>query len=137
MFNPGDLETTRKYEVCCPNCKKNSPLSSWGFVQTHQYESPHGCSGGDTWWKNEDIMTCLLVCPHLCSGDGNSLAFRVLDLPINRQERDWVFGLIKKETQLWEDGLLKIFADHFVQYRERDGIENSKTKRKRLEEIDF
>ncbi len=138
MLNPQELELTRGYKVCCPNCHKESPLSDWGFVQTYWYESPHGCMGGDNWWGNEDIMQCLLICPNGCHQNGNNLATRIMDLPIQNQEKKWVFGFIQQVTMLSESSLKQIFEDHYVQYGEGKKIENSEEKRRSEEDfLDF
>lgn len=129
------INDLRKYEICCPNCKKSSPLKDWGFVQTHWYESPHGCTEGDTWWADKDIKQCLIVCPNICAGKNQNLATRVYDFIMNKPELDWVFGLIQQITRLHEDDLLKIFSGHFQQYRKEDGIKSSDEIRAERESV--
>lgn len=119
------ISDLRKYELCCPNCKKSSPLKDWGFVQTHWYERPHSCSEGATWCANKDIKQCLIICPNSCAGHGLNLATRVYDFIIEKPEPDWVFGLIQQITHLNEKDLLKIFSGHFQQYGEKDDIQSS------------
>lgn len=135
MLNPDELEITRRYEVTCPCCRKKSPLSAWGFVQTHWYERPHGHVGGNTWWACENIMHCLLICPNSCYSNGNNLATRIMDLPIQEQEKRWVFGFIQHVTRLSESGLNQIFEDHYVQYGDGKEIENSKERREHLDDV--
>lgn len=48
--------------VRCKHCHKRSRLGRWGFIQTHWYESPYSCSGGDVWYQNE-TDECHIVCP--------------------------------------------------------------------------
>ncbi len=126
------IKQLRDYKVTCPNCKKESPLSLWGFVQTYWYERPRGCMDGDNWWPSEDIKQCLLVCPNTCLSGGVNFAVRIYDLPIDRRELDWVFGLVKQITKLHESDLSLIFADHYVQYGDRE-IENSEERRRARE----
>ena len=123
----------RRYTITCPHCKKSAPLCEWGFVQTNWYESPYGCSGGACWNTYDDILQCLLVCPFTCGENQQNCATRIYDLPIERQEKDWVFGLLKKQTGMWEGNLKRIFAEHYVQYGTGKEIETSEDVRRQRE----
>lgn len=138
------VKQLRKFEVSCPNCKKSSPLSRWGFVQTNWYERPRGCIEGDNWWPEEDINQCLLICPNNCHVDEKNnpcnLATRIMDLPMQRAEREQVFGTIKLVTGLEEQKLCFIFDGHYVQYGSDGKISSSeelREERKAELEIDF
>ena len=128
------FESVSAYQICCPNCKKSNPLSSWGFVRTYWYENPRSCFEGDNWWSTDDIMQCLLVCPNQCLDDKTNLATRILDLVMDKQEKDWIFSLIKNETDLYESKLLLIFSSHYVQQGRGKKIINSKETRRLKEE---
>lgn len=131
------IESLRNYELTCPCCKRKTPLNEWGFVQTYWYESPHGCTGGDNWWAHDDIKQCLLICPHNCHPQGGCLATRIFDFKLSRQEMDWVFTLIQKETHLYESDIKLIFNNHYVQHGRGKEIKSSEELRKESEEIYF
>ena len=131
-INPVILQL-REYKITCPHCKKQAPFREWGFVQTHWHESPHGCSGGSCWNTHDDILQCLVVCPFGCSDNNHNLASRIYDVPMNRQDKNWVFGLITQVTHLWENKLTTIFAKHYVQYGESKVIESSEELRSQRE----
>lgn len=46
--------------VRCGGCKQAFEVRELEYVQTHWYERPHGCMGGDNWWEGEGQW----VCPH-------------------------------------------------------------------------
>lgn len=46
----------------CVHCEQESLFGTLGFVQEHRYESPWGCTGGDTWHTSKKSV-CNLVCP--------------------------------------------------------------------------
>lgn len=42
----------------CSNCGCGSKLKNVIFVQTHWYEKPQGCMGGDNWYAGEQNLFC-------------------------------------------------------------------------------
>lgn len=133
------VKQLREFEVTCPNCKKSSPLSRWGFVQTYWYQPPYGpchMMGGD-YEIYKDINQCLLVCPNNCYVDEKkvqqNLATRIMDLPIPRVEREQVFGTIKLITNLSESNLVRIFDGYYVQYGQGKEIKSSEELREERE----
>lgn len=49
--------------ACRPNfygkgCGMASVIGELTYIQTHWYESPYGCMGGDTWHQSEGQWTC-------------------------------------------------------------------------------
>lgn len=49
--------------VQCTSCKMGHTIDSLEYIQTHWYESPYGCTGGDNWHSGEGNF----MCPH-CGG---------------------------------------------------------------------
>jgi len=48
---------------CTPNnhgrgCGESFEVRDLVYIQTHWYERPHGCSGGDTWHQGEGNFIC-------------------------------------------------------------------------------
>lgn len=41
-------------------CGMRHKIKDLEYIQTHWYESPHGCTGGDTWHSGEGNF----ICPH-------------------------------------------------------------------------
>lgn len=39
-------------------CGKRHAIKDCVAIQTHWYESPHGCMGGDYWWRDELQIIC-------------------------------------------------------------------------------
>lgn len=39
-------------------CGHQQNLSETNYIQTHWYESPYGCTGGDTWHEGEGNWIC-------------------------------------------------------------------------------
>lgn len=128
------FEQIRNYKVRCPHCDEENPLHKWGFVQTFWYERPYSCNGGAEWWPNKDIKQCLLVC---LSGDAH--AVRIYDLLIERQEKNWVFGLIQKETHLHTPELFKIFAreNYWLKYGDGDIINFAEREEEKISADDM
>ena len=56
------IKVLRRQVLFCEHCKKRSQLSRWNFLQTHWYEAPYSCAGGDTWHQNETEV-CYVACP--------------------------------------------------------------------------
>lgn len=131
---PSLFESIGAYQICCPNCKKPNPLSAWGFVRTYWYENPRSCFEGGNWWPTDDIMQCLLVCPNKCLDDKTNLATRIIDLKMDKQEKDWVLSIISDETSLYESKLLLIFSSHYVQHGAGKEIRSSEEIRRLKEE---
>lgn len=52
----------RTRPLTCYHCKQQSVISTLTYIQTHWYERPYGCSGGDRWRQGEGQFEC----PH-CS----------------------------------------------------------------------
>lgn len=54
----------RKTLVLCTNnnhgkgCGMGLEIGALTYIQTHWYESPHGCMGGDTWHMGEGNFIC-------------------------------------------------------------------------------
>ena len=44
--------------VRCGQCRIGHEVRELIYLQTHWYESPHGCSGGDTWHAGEGQWAC-------------------------------------------------------------------------------
>jgi len=42
----------------CGKCGKGTQLKNLTYTQTHWYESPSGCTGGDLWHSGEGNITC-------------------------------------------------------------------------------
>lgn len=56
-------ERYRNYSTFkCKSCNEESQLRKVIFIQSHWYEGPYGCTGGDQWYSGE----CNLLCP--CCG---------------------------------------------------------------------
>jgi hypothetical protein len=55
---------TSKFAVICESnnygngCGYGFYIQDLEYVQTHWYESPHGCTGGDNWHKGEGQFIC-------------------------------------------------------------------------------
>lgn len=41
-------------------CGMGHKIGELEYIQTHWYEEPHGCTGGDEWWEGEGQF----ICPH-------------------------------------------------------------------------
>jgi hypothetical protein len=48
----------RELKVTCGKCSTSTPIGELTYIQTHWYESPWGCTGGDTWHKGEGQTVC-------------------------------------------------------------------------------
>jgi len=46
--------------ITCVSCERRQLIANTELIQTHWYEGPHGCTGGDTWHPGE----CQFVCGH-------------------------------------------------------------------------
>jgi hypothetical protein len=64
-------EERRNVEFQCECCGEKHAMKDCDVIQTHWYESPHGCMGGDTWHEN-DIH---IVCPK--TGHRNRILFNI------------------------------------------------------------
>ncbi len=43
----------RRRLINCIHCDQRTQLGSLIYIQTHWYEEPHGCTGGDWWHEGE------------------------------------------------------------------------------------
>lgn len=55
-------EIVKRTKISCGNCDQESMIKDIVYIQPHWYESPHGCTGGDTWHEDKDYA--LMRCPH-------------------------------------------------------------------------
>lgn len=44
--------------ITCEHCRAQTPIGELTFEQTHWYERPHGCTGGDHWWPGDAFFAC-------------------------------------------------------------------------------
>ena len=53
-------ELLAKTIVVCENqaCQSRHEIGSLVYLQTHWYEEPHGCTGGDKWHPSEGQWEC-------------------------------------------------------------------------------
>lgn len=58
-------------ELECPECKNIFEIKDLTYIRTHWYESPYGCTSGDTWHEGEGNTTCPVCATRLrfLSGD--------------------------------------------------------------------
>ena len=56
------LRVLKRQIVQCEHCRKRSHLGRWSFIQTHWYEAPYSCFGGDQWHRDE-TKSCHIACP--------------------------------------------------------------------------
>lgn len=56
------LRVLQRQLIRCKHCGKRSRLGRWSFIQTHWYEAPYSCAGGDMWHRDETNL-CHIVCP--------------------------------------------------------------------------
>jgi hypothetical protein len=48
----------RKTRVMCHACGRRYAVKNLVYIQTHWYEGPHGCTGGDRWHMDEGQFIC-------------------------------------------------------------------------------
>ena len=46
-------------EVACEKCDSVHQISDLTYIQTHWYEDPYGCTGGDRWHSGEGQWGCI------------------------------------------------------------------------------
>jgi hypothetical protein len=51
-------EVQRCRSVACEHCHATTPIRELTYVQSHWYERPHGCTGGDNWWPGDAFFDC-------------------------------------------------------------------------------
>ena len=44
--------------LACQKCGGRTKIKTLTLIQTHWYESPHGCTGGDLWHSGESQVRC-------------------------------------------------------------------------------
>lgn len=44
--------------IRCASCKSYHKIKDLACIQTHWYEEPHGCTGGDNWWPGGLEFLC-------------------------------------------------------------------------------
>jgi hypothetical protein len=45
--------------MVCRKCGRRTRIRELTLIQTHWYEAPYGCTGGDTWHQGERQVQCL------------------------------------------------------------------------------
>lgn len=50
--------TKQRQRFRCSKCSRITKLANVIFIQTHWYESPYGCTGGDNWYSGEIQLAC-------------------------------------------------------------------------------
>lgn len=53
-----EVRTRKKFE--CGNCKKKHPISKLTLLEPYWYETPYGCTGGDSWHRSDEYK---VFCP--------------------------------------------------------------------------
>jgi hypothetical protein len=74
------IEDIRANKQIKCGCGKTHRIKNCVAVQTHWYEGPSGCIGGDMWHEGE----LHFVCPE--TGDRNRLLFSNNDVPYDKRE---------------------------------------------------
>jgi hypothetical protein len=52
------IEDRLRMTVVLCSCGHGAAIGSLTYIQTHWYESPHGCTGGDMWHQDEGQYDC-------------------------------------------------------------------------------
>ncbi len=74
-----ELEVKRSNQTIKCGCGRSHKIKDCHLIQTHWYERPHGCSGGDTWHQGE----MQFVCPD--TDNKNRLYFPQNDIPYEKR----------------------------------------------------
>ena len=102
-----DQRNSRK-KIQCSSCEKYHAIGKLAVIQTHWYESPYSCTGGDNWYEGE----LQYVCP--TNNVRNRLLFNNHD--VLWQERDKFEN--NPEAQ-FKRSYKKLFGDVIDEYDEK------------------